>query len=386
MGSRDVATTAPHVLLVEARLPQYRVTTWTRLRDALAFRNIRFTLAVGHPDNIERGAQDERDLDWAIRCSTTHWHLGPLHARNIRSHPLPGRKDVTHVILEQALTDLGTYRTWARARRYGLPVGLFGHGMNYSHSPHSTRNVLKRAMTLRADWFFSYTAGGSQNLRQAGYPADRITVVNNALEDLALQNIDPLCRPAQARLLRESLVSTSGVLGLFIGALEPRKGLDVLLAALPMIVDRVPHFHLIVAGSGQLQRDVMKAAADGLPVSAVGRVDDELKARVLLASDVMIMPRHLGLAVVDALHAGRPVVTTVGRWHNPEAEYLTPANSIWTAPDARALADGVIGVVGDPTRLARMQRAAFDVGQKVTLDNMVSQFADGIARWVSRDG
>jgi phosphatidylinositol alpha-mannosyltransferase len=93
----------------------------------------------------------------------------------------------------------------------------------------------------------------------------------------------------------------------FVGRIdEPRKGLDVLLAALPLL----PEVHLLVAGPGEMELD--PAIADR--VSLLGLVDEQTKASVLRSADVFVAPNvggeSFGIILLEAMAAGTPIVAS----------------------------------------------------------------------------
>jgi phosphatidylinositol alpha-mannosyltransferase len=96
----------------------------------------------------------------------------------------------------------------------------------------------------------------------------------------------------------------------FLGRLdEPRKGLGVLLDAVPLLLAERPRLKILVAGSGQ-------AAEAQYPenVQFLGAIDDEARADMLAGSDVYVAP-HLGgesfgIVLLEAMAAGAPVLAS----------------------------------------------------------------------------
>ena len=93
----------------------------------------------------------------------------------------------------------------------------------------------------------------------------------------------------------------------FLGRLdERRKGLDVLLAALPAIRAGVPDVEVVVAGRG----------ARNLPsgVRSLGAVSNAEKSRLLAGTDVFVAPHvereSFGVVLVEALASGADVVAS----------------------------------------------------------------------------
>lgn len=102
----------------------------------------------------------------------------------------------------------------------------------------------------------------------------------------------------------------------FLGRIdEPRKGLDVLLEALPALTRRWPGLRVIVAGPGDVghvDAALLRPVADR--VEFLGLVSEEDKASLLASVDLYIAPHtggeSFGIVLVEAMAAGAPVVAS----------------------------------------------------------------------------
>jgi rhamnosyl/mannosyltransferase len=148
---------------------------------------------------------------------------------------------------------------------------------------------------------------------------------------------------------------------IFIGRLVPFKGVDILLRAL----ERVPDLRLEVVGSGpELPR--LRTLAQALAVSDRVRwwgeyPDDDLPRRMADA-DFLVLPsvtveEMFGLVVLEAMAAGRPVITTA----LPSAvrEVNVPGTTGLEVPlrDVGALAQALRTLAHDPELRRRMGQA-----------------------------
>ncbi|MFT2016087.1 glycosyltransferase family 4 protein [Streptomyces sp. 796.1] len=146
----------------------------------------------------------------------------------------------------------------------------------------------------------------------------------------------------------------------FIGRIdEPRKGLPVLMQALPQILAAHPETRLLVAGRG----DTEEAVAD-LPaavrerVTFLGMVSDEDKARLLRSVDLYVAPNtggeSFGIILVEAMSAGAPVLASD---LDAFAQVLDrgEAGELFRNEDADALAAAAVRLIADPQRRAELR-------------------------------
>ncbi len=144
-------------------------------------------------------------------------------------------------------------------------------------------------------------------LVRGGVPEERLRTIWSAVDPARLA---PARAAAQVRA--ELGVAAGHLLVLALGALVPRKGFDVLLAALARIPDAP--WELAIAGEGPL-RETLLAQAQALEIAPrvrlLGRRGDV--GDLLGAADLVAMPSRregLGVAALEALAAGRPLVAS----------------------------------------------------------------------------
>jgi phosphatidylinositol alpha-mannosyltransferase len=148
---------------------------------------------------------------------------------------------------------------------------------------------------------------------------------------------------------------------LFLGRFdEPRKGMAVLLGALPALVDRFPEVEILIVGRGD--EDVLREDAGDLAghLRFLGQVEDAQKASALRSADVYCAPNtggeSFGIVLVEAMAAGTPVVAS-----NLDAfrRVLVDGKAGWLVPveDSTALAEALIAVLDDAKRRTRYVKA-----------------------------
>ena len=130
---------------------------------------------------------------------------------------------------------------------------------------------------------------------------------------------------------------------LYVGRLEPRKGVDRLITAMAAVQPRVPGVRLVIVGHGP-DRVALEAQARALNVDALfaGRVSDADLPGCYQAADLVCSPalgdESFGIVLLEAMAAGRPIVATSIAGY---AELLGDAGSARLAE------------VNDPASLAR---------------------------------
>ncbi|MFY2858610.1 glycosyltransferase family 4 protein [Mycobacterium sp. THU-M104] len=170
---------------------------------------------------------------------------------------------------------------------------------------------------------------------------------------------------------------------LFLGRYdEPRKGMSVLLDALPRVVERFADLQLLVVGPGDEHE--LRAHAGGLAhhIRFLGLVDDAGKASAMRSADVYCAPNiggeSFGIVLVEAMAAGTAVVASDLHAFrrvllDGELGRLVP---LGPNRSGTALADGLIAVLEDDVLRQRYVAA----GSEAVLGYDWSVVADQIMR------
>jgi phosphatidylinositol alpha-mannosyltransferase len=271
--------------------------------------------------------------------SVARVNFGPLSAARVRRWLRKGRFDILH-IHEPITPSISLLALWAAEQ----PVVATFHAA----TPRS------RSMQL---------AGGV--LRGAIEKIDAGIAVSESARNVVVQHLgrDAVVIPngiefddfADRRRLRADHPRL-----IFLGRLdEPRKGLDVLLAAVPLIMKTWPDLEVIVAGQGSRP----------LPewCRSLGMISAESKIALLGSADVFVAP-HLaresfGIVLLEAMASGVPIVASeLPSFLDVLASRQDEGRlgEVFTAGDPGALAASVLRVLAQPNplRTGRAQEAA----------------------------
>jgi phosphatidylinositol alpha-mannosyltransferase len=313
-------------------------------------------LGLGHAVSVLAPADDEEALpEYVVPAgrampvpyngSVARLALGPVSAARTRRWLADGRFDVLHVH-EPASPSVSLLALWA-AR--GPIVGTFHTSIGRSRAMLSAQAILRPSLEkISARIAVSEAARSTLVQHLGGEPV----VIPNGLYVDRFAAVQPSPRWA-----------TEGGTLVFLGRIdEPRKGLAVLLDALPKVVEQRPGVHLYVAGRG----DVEEARSRVPPsyrghVTFLGLVDERTRGELLASADVYVAPNtggeSFGIILVEAMAAGAPVLAS----DLPAFRRVLEDGRLGTTfpvGDADALAAAAVELLEDDVRRGMVRKAA----------------------------
>lgn len=172
---------------------------------------------------------------------------------------------------------------------------------------------------------------------------------------------------------------------LFVGSLDERKQVDILLRSFSDILEKVPSSIILTIVGDGMERDILKALANALQlgnrVHFVGKLTD---TRALMdyykKAIVSVSFGQAGLSVLQSLGYGVPFLTkenaiTGGEKSNIKNGY----NGILCKDDQASLSENLVLLCCDLEYARTLGKNAFDYYTKYcTMENMVQGFRDGI--------
>ncbi len=162
--------------------------------------------------------------------------------------------------------------------------------------------------------------------------------------------------------------------------LTAQKGIEDLLEATPLILNKYPEGRIFIAGEGPLKEKLLlKSSKMGLgkKVCLLGYYDN--LASFFASLDVFVLPSHtegLGIVLLEALASGVPVVaTSVGGI----PEIITSGKHGLLVPpkNPQALAEGVIDLLEDINKKDSFVKAGVSrIKEKFLLSDMLLKTAE----------
>lgn len=204
---------------------------------------------------------------------------------------------------------------WCMRRFYGVPYLLYAHGEEIQMRLTSRKlewlipPLYKGAAAIIANSFHTKAL-----LEEIGVRSERIHVIHPGVEAAEFHASE-----AAKQTVRQRHSLDGSLVLLTMGRLQRRKGQDMVIQALPLILKRIPNVKYLIVGTGEELAALQQLAEDlHIQDSVVfaGQVVDEERAAYYAACDVFIMPNRqigadiegFGMVFLEAGAAGKPVI------------------------------------------------------------------------------
>lgn len=365
-----------NVLFLTRVVQAYREPFHARVRDLLEKKGVTYHLAHGDAEPLHANKRDTVRVKWARQAASRF--IGPLiwqpFLLNACKYELTIVGQENKYLLNYVLALL---RLGGRSK-----LAFFGHGRNFqARNPHSPAERWKRFWATKVDWWFAYTDETRRHVESLGFPPERITVFNNAVDTSQVRADFAAVTPERLAERRRELGLTGGNIAIFVGGIYADKRIAFLVEAARAIRAQIPDFELIVAGGGPDAPLLARLARDLPWIKVVGPRFGADKVELMALASLFLMPGLVGLAVVDAGAANLPTVTTAFPWHSPEIAYVEDGRSGVIVPDwenPQAYADAVAALLADRARLSAMREEAARMARSLTIEAMAERFAEGV--------
>jgi glycosyltransferase involved in cell wall biosynthesis len=231
-----------------------------------------------------------------------------------------------------------------------------------------TETTLRRNFLNSLDGVIAYSRAGAQQYIESGFKPERVFIAPNAVAP----------RPAQKPAVRSAEFQDGRASLLFIGRLQERKRLDVLIQSCARLPEKIQP-GLTIIGDGPERSRLESLAQSIYPQAQFPGAKHGLELEPYFTNtDLFVLPGTGGLAVQQAMAHGLPVI--VGEADGTQSELVKPQNG-WLLPNANAgtLSVALQEAISDVSRLRQMGEVSYHiVDQEINLELMVQGFINAI--------
>ena len=288
--------------------------------------------------------------------------------------------------------EFGLYGTWTDGvftdnlrpflEELGLPLVTTLHSLPPEPSP-SMREAV-RAVAARSDVVVVMAQLAARFLAERYGVAHPPVVIPHGMPEIL---------PRGRRQLKKQLGIAGRAVITTFGLVDPRKGLEHVIAAMPAIVARNPTAMYLIVGethpqlqriSGEAYRNKLVELVERLDLAGhVAFVNDYLTQKQiiehLLASDVYVTPyldpdQITSGTLAYALGAGKAIVST--RYLHATEALADDRGVLVDFASPEQLAEAVNGILGDPVRKQELEQRAYAYGREAAWPQVGKRVVD----------
>jgi len=197
---------------------------------------------------------------------------------------------------------------------------------------------------------------------EAGVDPERLFLIENSIfDDVRLaRDASEIAQEAAGAI---DVPPASGPRVVYAGTFEAYQGLEILVRAFALVLQRQPDAQLLMAGGRADQIEQLERLARDLGAGKrcvfKGRVSKAAAMGLLESADVLVSPRSEGtntpLKVYEQLASGKPLVAT-NIWSHTQV--LNDEVCFLVEPEPESMAQGLLRAITDPEAAQQRARAA----------------------------
>jgi glycosyltransferase involved in cell wall biosynthesis len=275
-------------------------------------------------------------------------------------------KDRPTVVITEGTTNIvANIPLYRRARSLGIPVIWWDAGRRRDAPRHLARRAVDpwvRSLVRRSAACMAYGTVARKYLISLGVPAERIFIAQNTLDAVAAHHGS---ERAEIEAIRTHLSADGAPIVLYVGALETRKRVDVLLRACSRVIGQGRPLSLCLVGDGSA-RTRLEHLARGLLGDRCHFLGEKYVGidSIFASSDLFVLPAEGGLALNQAMACGLPVIASSADGTEVDLIAEGENGSIVPEGDIEAMTVAILRILGD----ASLRRAMGNVSRQRAQD------------------
>jgi glycogen(starch) synthase len=202
-------------------------------------------------------------------------------------------------------------------KELGLPLAFHVHsnerGRTLGNGSAVVRSIENRGGQM-ADMVITVSYAMQDELIQAGFPAEKIRVCYNGV-DPKKYSPEQVTQEKRTQIRQQYGLTQNDLMILFVGRLVWIKGVDKLIRAMPIVLQKIPNAKLVIVGLGDM-RDYLKGLVRNLKLENHVKfrfefIPEEERIAHYAACDVATYPslyEPFGIVTLEAMSMEKPVV------------------------------------------------------------------------------
>ena len=246
------------------------------------------------------------------------------------------------------------------------PMVFHVHSTEHGRAGNGSQVVkrLERMAADSAERVVTVSYAMRDHLVQLGFDERKIRVIYNGI-DTERYALSRYSSQSITEIRQELGISQDDLLIFFIGRLNWVKGADMLIQAMPQIVQSIPRAKLLLVGIGDqqemLKQDVARLGLTDHVILKYEFLDEEQKIRYYAASDVCVFPSKyepFGIVALEAMSMEKPVVVGTKGVSGMKEIVISKGSEqcgLHVNPDyPKEIASGIVKILQDPELKKKM--------------------------------
>jgi len=362
------------VAIVQRIVTSYRVKFYNTLENLLDKKNIELTVFASSSPESEKFKDGLMDVKCVKKIKNYYFFNKKIYWQNLVT--VLNKYDL--VIVEQANSALLNF--FLLFRRYFFrknpKLAYWGHGKTLDRESGFLSTKIKKFLSNKSDYWFGYTENTRKILNDIGIPNSKISIVNNSTSTNDIQKE----RLKNINKIKDEKFSTV----IFCSRLYKNKKIPFIIEGCAIARKKIENLKLIIIGDGPDKDNISKLITNKPWIEMTGALYGKEKSKILLKGDVMALPSHVGLSILDGFAAGLPIIISDFDNHCPEVAYFeNHINGIKTKKNLDDFANNIIQLFKNPEKINRMSINAIKSANQYTVEDMSLKFSKGIIKAVN---
>jgi glycosyltransferase involved in cell wall biosynthesis len=249
-------------------------------------------------------------------------------------------------------------QAWWACVRLGVPRVVRGES-NTMRPRGAWKRALHRVWLRGFDQFLAIGESNRRFYAQGGVAGERIHACPYFVDNRRFGDAADTLRGRRSELRHRWSIADDAVCFLFSGKLIAKKRPLDLIAAIGRAVATGARVHLLVVGSGELMEPARAAeAADSLPVTFAGFLNQSEIVGAYVAADCLVLPSDTGetwgLVVNEAMACGIPAIVSDQVGCGPDLIVDGVTGAVFPMGDVQALAQRLVAFAANAPALSAM--------------------------------